>query len=184
MFCTLVMAGCKTLRSMPDLPPPPPPLFVPSSQTHSGQYALSVWVAFSIKSWTRKIKWSRTKSGASLVSGLGCNSTLGLLLPPLHCLDHRDLLGFLLFIPGFKLQPGTRKNGRFNLRQKHRNQEKKKRKTQKATLICRRIMKSVNLKSWTCFQWSSGQYHRWWDSFHYQWSWIFLSSLAPKEEGW
>lgn len=46
-------------------------------------------------------------SAVSLVSVLGCSFTLVLLLSPLHCLNHRHLLGLLLLVPGLILQPGT-----------------------------------------------------------------------------
>lgn len=50
-------------------------------------------------------------TGWSLASVLGCSFTLLLLLPPLHCLQHCHLLGLLLLVPGFKLQPEDVRNG-------------------------------------------------------------------------
>lgn len=46
----------------------------------------------------------RRAPAAWLVSSLGCIFRL-LLLSLLHCLDHRQLLGLLLLVPGLKLQP-------------------------------------------------------------------------------
>lgn len=53
----------------------------------------------------------RSRSAASLVSVLGCSFTLALLLSPLHCLNHRHLLGLLLLVPGLILQPGNTRDG-------------------------------------------------------------------------
>lgn len=50
-------------------------------------------------------------SAVSLVSVLGCSFTLVLLLSPLHCLNHRHLLGLLLLVPGLILQPGNTRDG-------------------------------------------------------------------------
>lgn len=50
-------------------------------------------------------------SAVSLVSVLGCSFTLVLLLSPLHCLNHRHLLGLLLLVPGLILQPGNTQDG-------------------------------------------------------------------------
>lgn len=94
----------------------PPPRLFPPARPSSGQHIYgpsgSVKCAHVKAECTGGVsKSDRTSSRWSLANSLGCSFTLLLLFPPLHCLHHRHLLGLLLLVPGFKLQPEDVRNG-------------------------------------------------------------------------